>query len=133
MQGSLEKRTRHSFGRLEVYHPSIFTLNLLCYVLGKLGQSVAKSSAAKNGFTLASCTCDHALIYFLVNLNTMRHLVTQKNEGLSLEEFDDTEKPRYALLSHTWGADGEEVTFKYLLKAAGKDEAGYRRIMLCGN
>jgi hypothetical protein len=31
---------------------------------------------------------------------------------LSLAEFVGNDIPRYAILSHTWGADYEEVTFK---------------------
>jgi hypothetical protein len=40
--------------------------------------------------------------------------------------------PPYAILSHTWGADDEEVTFDDLAKSAGKDKAGYKKIRLCG-
>jgi len=39
--------------------------------------------------------------------------------------------PEYAILSHTWGADGEEVTFKDLMKGTGKDKPGYDKIRLC--
>ena len=40
--------------------------------------------------------------------------------------------PPYAILSHTWGADDEEVTFDDLTKNAGKDKLGYKKIQLCG-
>ncbi|KAF2633809.1 WD40 repeat-like protein [Macroventuria anomochaeta] len=40
--------------------------------------------------------------------------------------------PYYAILSHTWGADDEEVTFDDLTKNAGKNKHGYRKIQLCG-
>ncbi|KAJ4305589.1 hypothetical protein N0V90_001120 [Kalmusia sp. IMI 367209] len=40
--------------------------------------------------------------------------------------------PPYAILSHTWGADEEEVTFDNLAKNAGKDKPGYKKIQLCG-
>jgi hypothetical protein len=36
--------------------------------------------------------------------------------------------PRYAILSHTWGRDTEEVTFKDLVDSTGKDKAGYDKI-----
>ncbi|KAI9862356.1 MAG: hypothetical protein M1813_004832 [Trichoglossum hirsutum] len=40
--------------------------------------------------------------------------------------------PPYAILSHTWGSDNEEVTFKDLTNGAGKDKPGYRKIRFCG-
>jgi hypothetical protein len=40
--------------------------------------------------------------------------------------------PRYAILSHTWRADGDEVTFKDLVEGTGKDKAGYSKIRFCG-
>jgi hypothetical protein len=39
----------------------------------------------------------------------MRLLNTQT---LKLTEFSGSDIPEYAILSHTWGADGEEVSFK---------------------
>jgi hypothetical protein len=39
--------------------------------------------------------------------------------------------PRYAILSHTWGRDTEEVTFKDLVDSTGKDKAGYDKIRFC--
>ena len=44
---------------------------------------------------------------------------------------DDTIPP-YAILSHTWGADTEEVTFKDLINGTGKDKSGYEKIRFCG-
>lgn len=40
--------------------------------------------------------------------------------------------PRYAILSHTWGADGDEVTFNDLKNGSGKSKAGYAKIRFCG-
>ncbi|KAI9763279.1 MAG: hypothetical protein M1839_006522, partial [Geoglossum umbratile] len=40
--------------------------------------------------------------------------------------------PPYAILSHTWGSDDEEVTFNDLTNGAGKDRPGYRKIRFCG-
>jgi len=40
--------------------------------------------------------------------------------------------PRYAILSHTWGADTEEVTFKDLMDGTGQGKAGYEKIRFCG-
>ncbi|KAF2022815.1 HET-domain-containing protein, partial [Setomelanomma holmii] len=38
----------------------------------------------------------------------------------------------YAILSHTWGADNEEVTFEDVAKNTGKGKPGYKKIQLCG-
>ena len=40
--------------------------------------------------------------------------------------------PPYAILSHTWGADAEEVTFEDLTNGTGKDKPGYEKIRFCG-
>jgi hypothetical protein len=40
--------------------------------------------------------------------------------------------PPYAILSHTWGDDGEEVTFKDMRHGTGKSKAGYEKIRFCG-
>jgi hypothetical protein len=36
--------------------------------------------------------------------------------------------PEYAILSHTWGADSEEVTFKDIMDGTGRNKAGYNKI-----
>jgi Heterokaryon incompatibility protein (HET) len=38
----------------------------------------------------------------------------------------------YAILSHTWGADAEEVTFENLANGVGKAKPGYEKIRFCG-
>jgi hypothetical protein len=40
--------------------------------------------------------------------------------------------PPYAILSHIWGADTEEVTFEDLTKGTGKDKLGHEKIRFCG-
>jgi hypothetical protein len=40
--------------------------------------------------------------------------------------------PPYAILSHTWGADAEEVTFEDIKEGTGKDKLGYKKIRFCG-
>ena len=39
--------------------------------------------------------------------------------------------PPYAILSHTWGPDTEEVTFTDLANRTGKEKEGYRKIRFC--
>jgi Heterokaryon incompatibility protein (HET) len=61
----------------------------------------------------------------------MRLLVDQGHGNLSLVENHDNDIPHYAILSHTWGADGEEVTFKDIIEGTGKNKAGYHKIEFC--
>jgi len=39
--------------------------------------------------------------------------------------------PPFAILSHTWGAEAEEVTFKDLTKGTGKNKPGYAKLRFC--
>jgi len=39
--------------------------------------------------------------------------------------------PPYAILSHTWGGDNEEVTFHDFMQDVGKSKTGYRKIRFC--
>jgi hypothetical protein len=61
-----------------------------------------------------------------------------ENEELTITSFKDNELPRYAILSHTWGTDTEEVTFADLGRGASKHEPGYikkpgyKKISFCG-
>jgi hypothetical protein len=40
--------------------------------------------------------------------------------------------PSYAILSHTWEADDQEVTFKDLTDGVGINKSGHRKIQFCG-
>ncbi|KAF2681103.1 hypothetical protein K458DRAFT_310374 [Lentithecium fluviatile CBS 122367] len=62
----------------------------------------------------------------------MRLLRRSDTGELSLTQFPDEAIPPYAILSHTWGADGEEVTFDDLTNGTGKDKLGYEKIRFCG-
>ncbi|KIN03538.1 hypothetical protein OIDMADRAFT_177691 [Oidiodendron maius Zn] len=39
--------------------------------------------------------------------------------------------PPYAILSHTWGKDNEEVTFQDFTQGVGNSKVGYRKIRFC--
>jgi hypothetical protein len=39
--------------------------------------------------------------------------------------------PKYAILSHTWGPDAEEVTFRDLVDGTGEHKIGYKKIRFC--
>ncbi|KAF2731912.1 HET-domain-containing protein [Polyplosphaeria fusca] len=44
---------------------------------------------------------------------------------------NDNAVPRYAILSHTWGADSDEVTFNDFTDGTGTDKSGYEKIRFC--
>jgi hypothetical protein len=62
----------------------------------------------------------------------MRLLQYSESDELSIHSFDDGDIPPYAILSHTWGADGDEVTFADLQTGDGKTKLGYKKILFCG-
>jgi hypothetical protein len=61
----------------------------------------------------------------------MRLLRLERNGEFSLANYVSTKVPPYAILSHTWGGDDEEVTFGNLTDGTGKDKAGYRKLIFC--
>jgi hypothetical protein len=62
----------------------------------------------------------------------MRLLRYGENEDLSIAEFDEDTKPSYAILSHRWGAEADEVAFEDVAGNTGKNKPGYAKIRLCG-
>jgi hypothetical protein len=63
----------------------------------------------------------------------MRFLEGNNDGEFSLtKDFVGDNIPEYAILSHTWGEDTEEVTFQDLKDGAGKSKAGYKKIRFCG-
>jgi hypothetical protein len=64
----------------------------------------------------------------------MRLLQRISNEVLRLtSKFEDGDTiPAYAILSHTWGADADEVTYEDLISGVGRDKPGYEKIRFCG-
>lgn len=48
------------------------------------------------------------------------------------DKLADDDVPRYAILSHTWGADNTEVTFEDLVGGSSWAKAGFRKINFCG-
>ncbi|RYP01934.1 hypothetical protein DL765_010801 [Monosporascus sp. GIB2] len=65
-------------------------------------------------------------------LLAMRLLRLEDNGGFSLVELFGRNIPRYAILSHTWGANNEEVTFKDLTDGTGQNKTGYSKLVFCG-
>jgi hypothetical protein len=60
-------------------------------------------------------------------------LLQYNNEGefsLTKDLFGD-DIPDYAILSHIWGADTEEVTYRDMTDGTGKSKIGYKKIRFC--
>jgi hypothetical protein len=62
----------------------------------------------------------------------MRLLEWKSDSDFSLTKDFIHDIPPYAILSHTWGADTEEVTFEDLTDGTSKSKAGYNKIRFCG-
>jgi hypothetical protein len=59
----------------------------------------------------------------------MRLLKLKDNGKFSLTEDFINDKLPYAILSHTWECDNEEVTFKDLMESSRKAKAGYTALL----
>ena len=63
----------------------------------------------------------------------MRLLKCDKPGEFSLtDNLVDNAIPRYAILSHRWGADAEEVSFNDMVDGTGTSKPGYDKIRFCG-
>lgn len=51
--------------------------------------------------------------------------------SLTKDIISDSDVPRYAILSHTWGSDDEEVSFADMTVGTGQGKDGYRKIEFC--
>jgi tetratricopeptide (TPR) repeat protein len=61
----------------------------------------------------------------------MRLLKLDDYPNFSLVEVTEDEVPRYAILSHTWGRDVDEVTYKDIIDGTGSGKAGYDKLHFC--
>ena len=62
----------------------------------------------------------------------MRLLQLDNRNQLSLTKYEDDKLPPYAILSHTWGAEDEEVTFADVTHGQRTSNAGYAKLPFCG-
>ncbi|KAH8588545.1 heterokaryon incompatibility protein-domain-containing protein [Bisporella sp. PMI_857] len=62
----------------------------------------------------------------------MRLLKLEANGEFSFTNNISNPTTRYAILSHTWGEDNEEVTFEDLKNSSGKMKKGYKKLQFCG-
>jgi hypothetical protein len=61
----------------------------------------------------------------------MRLLKLEDDGSFSLHTVTGS-STSYAILSHTWGDDEEEVTFEDISNGTGGEKAGYRKLRFCG-
>lgn len=61
----------------------------------------------------------------------MRLLRLQDDGEFSLVEYQGNDVPDYAILSHTWGRDHDEVTYQDIMSRKGKGKSGYSKILFC--
>jgi hypothetical protein len=61
----------------------------------------------------------------------MRLLTYDEDGDITITSFDDKYIPPYAILSHTWGADNNEVTFADIESGVGGHKHGYEKIRFC--
>lgn len=61
----------------------------------------------------------------------MRLLQIDENDEFSLTDDLINNIPRYAILSHTWGEDHEEVSFIDLTRGPRRTKAGYKKLRFC--
>jgi hypothetical protein len=70
------------------------------------------------------------LRYLIRRIRLLRY-DTAENFSLT-KDLIGNDVPRYAILSHTWGADIEEVSFKDIMDGIGRSKRGYHKIEFCG-
>jgi hypothetical protein len=64
----------------------------------------------------------------------MRLLQINRNGDLSLGEYYAPRIPPYAILSHTWGSDGDEISFQDVRKNRARCKPlGYPKVRFCGD
>jgi hypothetical protein len=61
----------------------------------------------------------------------MRLINCSNQANLRFETYFDQQPPRVAILSHTWGDYGDEVTLKEFMKGRGKSKNGYSKTQSC--
>ena len=62
----------------------------------------------------------------------MRLLTYDRDGELRVTRDLVNDIPSYAILSHTWGADEEEITYHEVQDSSSKKKAGYAKIQFCG-
>ena len=55
------------------------------------------------------------------------------DDRLIFENFPGEKKPPYAILSHTWEEDSEEVKYQDVKSGIGQEKKGFRKLRFCGS
>ena len=61
----------------------------------------------------------------------MRLIKLEEDGQFRLKEFIREDTPPYGILSHTWGADVDEITLKDLVEGTAKGKIGYGKLLFC--
>jgi ankyrin repeat protein len=99
---------------------STFLPNSRVALFVSLGQAARLNSTGIYSHCSSSALCE-----------AMRLLQCCDTGTVVLTQFDDECIPPYAILSHTWGLDADEVTFEDLTNGTGKNKPGYKKIRYC--
>ncbi|KAF2664317.1 HET-domain-containing protein [Microthyrium microscopicum] len=59
------------------------------------------------------------------------HLLDYHHGRANLCTYEEKDRPPYAILSHTWGDDDDEVTYRDVKDGTGKKKPGYDKISFC--
>jgi hypothetical protein len=62
----------------------------------------------------------------------MRLLKHDEDGKLGLVVYVPRDVPQYAIPSHTWGSDRDEVTYKDFIQDRGEKKMGYKKLSFCG-
>ncbi|KAF7531972.1 hypothetical protein G7054_g8378 [Neopestalotiopsis clavispora] len=61
-------------------------------------------------------------------------LLRSTHDGFSLtKDLPQDDIPSYAILSHTWGSDDDEVTYRDMSDRTGMTKPGYHKLKFCSN
>jgi hypothetical protein len=61
----------------------------------------------------------------------MRLVQVQADGGFSLVQHEGISIPPYAILSHTWGDDEDEVNYNDMRNKIGREKIGYAKLIFC--
>ena len=61
----------------------------------------------------------------------MRLLSANTDGSFSLTEFDDSYLPGYAILSHTWEQDDQEVSYQNVTRNIARHKRGWKKLRFC--
>ncbi|KAJ8113745.1 hypothetical protein OPT61_g4195 [Boeremia exigua] len=63
----------------------------------------------------------------------MRLIQVSADGSFSLARYESTSIPPYAILSHTWAKDEDEVTYEDMQNKTGQEKTGYAKMLFCAD